>query len=272
MTSMLVIDTTTRTLAVFTANVTRAEAGLVVRPGLELPGLGFFAAGSSWTQPKDSAGLPVLLIGDGYTARSSAGFVSVTGGGLPSQTHPVVGWLGDRGLRVIRPRMARLLGPVRIVEDKASTNSNWGTAAAVHAGLPLLAAADPRAVIIAEGQSDRVAVYRLLPADPRAKAIAPFALEGVEKEHRAEMFSAESVVRRHFVSRYNWRIKQGDSPAGALHDARRWVYESAFGEFAEGRLGACWCNCVLFGEAVSLTPGECADQRTDWEESVLAHS
>lgn len=223
MTSMLIIDTTTRGLAVFTANVTRAATGLVVRPGLELPGLGLLAKGSS-CQPKDSGGLPVLLIGDGYQARSSAGFVAVTGA-IPWQTHPVVGWLGDHGLRVIRPRTARLLGPVSIVEDKASTNSNANTADAVMAGLPLLAATDPRAILIAEGQSDKVSVYRLLPVDPRAEAIASFDLNEVEEEHRAERFEPEAVAASWLRNAY--RAHKRQRVLAPLSCARSSVLESA---------------------------------------------
>lgn len=113
MTTMLVVDTSTRDLEMFTANVSRSATGLVVRPALRLPGLAFFARGSGWRSPKET-GLPVLLLGDGYQARSSAGFVELRGA-LPWQTYPVVGWLGDRGLRVIWPRTARLLGSVRVV-------------------------------------------------------------------------------------------------------------------------------------------------------------
>lgn len=225
MTSMLVIDTTSRALAVFTANVTRSATGLVVRPGLEVPGLGFFAKGSAWHSPKSSAGLPILLLGDGYQARSSAGFVSVTGGGLPWQTYPIVGWLGDHGLRVIRPRVARLLGPARIVEDKASTNSNCSTADAVLAGLPLLAAADRRAVVIAEGQSDRVQVYRLLPVDPQAAGIAPFSVGEIEEEHRSDMFAPEAVAGQ--LLRAAYRANKRAGWLGPLTGARESVLRSA---------------------------------------------
>ena len=192
MTSMLVIDTTSRSLAVFTANVSNAPAGLVIRPGLELPGLGHFLRTADWRSPKIT-GLPVLLIGDGYQAQSSAGFVSVTGA-IPWEKTPIVGWLGDRGLRTVKPIEARLLQPVRMLKDKTFSNSISGTAQAVLDGLPLLAAADPSAVLIAEGQSDRVSVYRLLPVMPE-KRIWNFSRETLEKEHREDLFTHLACVK-----------------------------------------------------------------------------
>ncbi len=215
--TMLVVDTTNRGLEMFTANVSRAETGLVVRPALPLPGLGFFARGADWRRPKDSAGLPVLLIGDGYEARSSAGFVAVSGHEhLPKV--PIIGWLGDHGLRVIRPRVARLLGPVRFIADLSAMNSNARTAEAVLAGIQLLRAADRRAVVIAEGQSDYALVHRLLPADAKATDLA-FTGE-VAEEFRREMFAPEAVMRSLFRAAY--RAEHRAWPHGTAVNAARW--------------------------------------------------
>lgn len=225
MTTMLVIDTTNRGLTLATANVSRSQTGLVIRPALGLPGLGFFAEGADWRSPKDSAGLPVLLVGEGYQAQSSAGFVSVGGYGLPHQTHPVVGTLGDHGLRVHRPRVARLLGPVRFVAEKSATNSNGRTAEAVRAGLPLLAVADLRSVVIAEGQSDRIRVWRLLPHDSNADRISSFEVAGLDEEFRGEMFAPEEVARRLFRAAYRAEERRGgDYPIMA---ARQSLSQSA---------------------------------------------
>ena len=192
MTSMLVIDATARSLAVFTANITNAPAGLVVRPALELPGLDFFIGDADWRSPKIT-GLPVLLIGDGYSAQSSAGFVRVEGI-APYPAVPIVGWLGDRGLRAIKPCQARLMNPVRLVKDKTFTNSNTGTAEAALEGVTLLAEADRRAIVIAEGQSDRVAVYRLLPATP-GQWIGSVSRGSLDIEHRSELFTHLACVK-----------------------------------------------------------------------------
>ena len=199
MTTMLVIDTTTRGLRVLVAYVTRSETGLVVREALELPGLEFFARGADWRHPKDSNGLPVLLVGDGYDAQTSAGFVDVSGPLRRFAEAPIVGTLPmDRALRVHRPRKARLMGPVRFVAESSASNSNQRTASAVCAGLPILAAADPEAILIAEGQSDYVRVYRLLPVDPVGtpyRGIPRVEVTDLEEEHRGDMFAPEAVAR-----------------------------------------------------------------------------
>lgn len=263
MTTMLVIDTTSRAISMGTANVSRSQTGLVVRPGLELPGLAFFAAGADWRSAKTSGGLPVLLIGDGYAARSSAGFVSVTGAVFRYRAHPIVGWLGDRGLRVIRPRVARLLGPVRIVADKTATNSNGSTASAVLDGLPLLAAADHRAVILAEGQSDVARVWRLLPADPAAEWIPPFEVGDLEEEFRSEMFAPEAVAQRLFRAAYRAYVRrQVAGPVGCARESLRKSAERipeirfaldrlnrSEGDFALGRVRlTTWEQAVLASE------------------------
>lgn len=262
MTKMLVIDTTNRGLTLATANVSRSQTGLVIRPALGLPGLGFFAEGADWRSPKDSGGLPVLLIGDGYQARSSAGFVSVTGAGLPYQTHPVVGWLGDHGLRVIRPRVARLLGPVRFVAEKSATNSNGQTAEAVRAGLPLLAVADLRSVVIAEGQSDRVRVWRLLPHDPAADRISSFEVTDLDEEFRGEMFAPEVVAQRLFRAAYRAEERRGES--NPLVSARLSLSQSAERipeiRFALGERVPDWRS---IGEDYSPVPA------TAWEQAAI---
>ena len=230
MTSMLVIDTTSRALAVFTANVTQAPAGLVVRPGLELPGLDFFVGDADWRSPKKSK-LPVLLIGEGYSAQSSAGFVSLKGA-IPWEKTPIVGWLGDRGLRAIKPLEARLLEPVRMLKDKTFSNSNSGTAQAVLDGLPLLAAADPSAILIAEGQSDRVNVHRLLPATP-GRSIGSVSRDSLDTEHRSELFThlacVESAARAAAWAAHDRAREEGwgSTPEWAFEYARDKAAEAA---------------------------------------------
>ena len=229
MTTMLVIDTTTRDLRVFTANVTRSETGIIVREGLELPGLEFLTRGANWRHPKDSGGLPVLLVGDGYDARSSAGFVDVRGPLRRFVEVAIVGTLPmDRALRVHRPRKARLLGPVRFVADSSATNSNWRTASAVCAGLSLLESSDPEAIIIAEGQSDYVRVYRLLPVDPvgtRYRAIAAVEVGDLDEEHRGDMFTPEAVAQVWFRTALRYWTSQ--DVYGAQSCALRDTLESA---------------------------------------------
>lgn len=222
MTTMLVIDTTTRGLRVLMANVTRSETGLVVREALELPGLEFLTRGSNWRSPKDSGGLPVLLVGDGYDAQSSAGFVDVRGPLRRFAEVAVVGTLPmDRALRVHRPRKARLLGPVRFVAESSASNSNQRTASAVCAGLPLLAAADPDAILIAEGQSDYVRVYRLLPVEPvgtQYRGIARVEVADLDEEHRGDMFAPEAVARVWFRTALRYWTGQG-----IVHEAQTCV-------------------------------------------------
>lgn len=191
MTTMLTIDTTSRDLAVWTANVTRAECGgLVVRYGLRLPSLGWMVRDRDWRCPL-APDLPVLLIGEGYQARSSAGHVTVHARWAPDQA--VVGVLDDRALRSVWPCPARILGRTRIVSDGGTGNSNPATAAAVEAGADLLMQVDPTSVIITEGQSDRAGVVRLLPGTPGERFTGT--VVDLDPEHREERFTMNRMVR-----------------------------------------------------------------------------
>jgi len=213
---MLVIDARSREVATYVANVTRAEAGLVVRKAIELPSLFRLAQGRGWDNPFPTD-MPVLVIGQGYQARSSCGFVTVQYGTKVEVWHrieddaelhiAVVAMQGDddRPLRMVRPVEAAVFKCARLIADKVMGNSNCQTADAVSAGVKLLLAADPRAVAIQEGQSDRARVVRLLPDDPKAERLAAFPLEEIEEEHRADRFTAEEVVRSmlaYLVKRY----------------------------------------------------------------------
>lgn len=208
MTTMLVIDTTTRALLAFTANVTRGPSGLVVREAMHLGDLGDLASPSPDGRPTPLGDLPILLIGDGYQSRSSAGFVEVRGHQLMS-SWPIVGWMQtDRPLRVIRPRIGRLFVPAELKKVAVATNSNPQTADAARAGAALLANSQRRRtgrrIIISEGQSDWVRTFVLeLPEE------CSLDWDSLHKEHQAERFAPESLARTLFRAAYNAARRDG---------------------------------------------------------------
>lgn len=197
MTNALVIDTTSRELASYVANVTTAEAGLVVRKALELPGLFSLVGGRGWSCPMNTS-MPVLIIGDGYKAISSEGHVNVSFGKTVERTSRptiVVGMQDfNAPLRAVRPQLASFYEAGRLMRDRGMGNSNAWTAAATAAGIDLLLQADPRSILFMEGQSDYEKVVRLLPENPKARLYELVDLLEVDKEHRGSHFTYEAIV------------------------------------------------------------------------------
>lgn len=160
----LVIDSRSRKVTTYTANVTKTGfGGLVIRQAMELPSIMFMASGHDWQNPL-YIDLPVIIIGNGYQAQSSAGHVRILEGMRCRATSKTVVGILPYGGSFIRVNLqARLLPPCKLIKSEVFGNSNTSTAAAVFGGLKLLLQADPRALLIEEGQSDSCGVIRLLP-------------------------------------------------------------------------------------------------------------
>lgn len=220
MTAMLVIDTTSRTLAVYTADVTQAETGLVIREGLEIGPLQLLVPGGrDWQNPVET-GMPVLVLGDGYQAQSSAGFVRLSGRARGRQA-VVVGRLdANRPLRLIRPTPAELFAPGRLMAQRAHSNSNWGTASAALQGVALLDQVQVGLTLV-EGQSDRTSVWRLL--GERGDPLFPF-VGALDPEHRAERFTPAAVGAA--AARAHARMSEHDH---LPREATEWRLRDAIG-------------------------------------------
>jgi hypothetical protein len=209
--SVLVIDARSRELKVFVASATQAQADnptqLVLRHALDLGNLG--ALLSSAHENNFIADMPVLVIGS-YSAMSSAGFTTTythqySGHSENMDGHRkvvVVGGLGEPfgkgGLKVLALPIAGHLirGPVEISAVTGAGNSNWNTATAAEAGAKMLAAIDRRQVILAEGQSDVVDVYRLRSVAERGgENKDEYGETRFPAEHQADRFTPYSVTR-----------------------------------------------------------------------------
>lgn len=190
MTTMLVVDTTTRELDAWTASVTRAQAGFVIRLGAEVGTL------ESLTERCGSVNMPVLLVGDGYQARSSAGFVSVLDNHWRAvDCPPVIAVLNpDKGFRV-RPQAARLLPGGTVWFEKVHTfsNSNPASAEAAIEGIKLMSSMNPDDTFVVEGQSDRLWACRIHSSDRDAPSVS---VTDISPEHRVDQFTLQAVLRR----------------------------------------------------------------------------
>lgn len=207
------IDTCSRELHVFTASMTRVaeSGGLVLRMGAQLGRLTeLLAAGNGQLR----LNMPLVVVGGGYAARSSDGFVGlhipgymprvevVGGAGFGYEKYLESGEyrrVGD-GLRRFPAPWPALLLPAGCVVEAVLThgNSNPATAAAAAAGLELLAG--PDAVVVTEGQSDWTRGYRvqaprnLTTGEPGRIDRLTVDAESIPPEHRAEMFTAEAAA------------------------------------------------------------------------------
>jgi len=128
MSNLLVIDATRRDLPVFMASVTEAiptvvgygqASRLVLRNAMDL--------GSLCELGTIEAGLPVLVLGEGYSARSSCGYVALHNTSYPAATPvEVVGlrgfpWMHHKGLKPVRPVKAYLVSNCAAIKRLPST-------------------------------------------------------------------------------------------------------------------------------------------------------
>jgi hypothetical protein len=233
-TSALVIDARTRKTTAFVASVTQAQDDnsfqLVLRHALDMGSIQKLVkpaplqGGGSWDGPVSypetgmfTTDMPVIIMGS-YSAMSSAGHVSTfyRGGEEVRDGYRkvvIVGGLGTPfakkgGLRVLgRPISAVLInGPVEIEEVRGAHSSNCASADATWAGVKLLASIDSKSVFLMEGQSDYTWVVRLHCKELGIESEFP-------AEHRTEMFSRESIVRKAvFSAAYNTFPKDGEKP------------------------------------------------------------
>lgn len=184
--NMIVIDTRSRKLETFIASVTRGKDGLVVRQALEVP-LGGLVKSVDYRGVK----MPLMVLGCGYQACSSAGAVRVLTGARGSHDSTaasikVVGFLPFKGpLFSVNIDAAVMAAGAELVEVKTFTNSNVNSANALLNGLDVLADAERSAILIAEGQSDSLWVVKIKPPKDRT-----LAWEDFESEHN-KMFWPE---------------------------------------------------------------------------------
>lgn len=209
--TVLCIDTRTRELKAFTASLTQAASGLVLRVAAQLGGLSDLLppVGTGVLRPQ----YPVIVLTGGYSAQSSAGFASVLGTERFSRTK-VVGGSGfgyekyfDTGTRRVGDGLRRFKAPLEAVLLPADCavellpthgNSNPATADAAVEGLRLLAAR-PGSIVIAEGQSDWTRGYLIrVPrrTDRGCYGQYDWLAGGMEipSEHRTDVFSEEAVA------------------------------------------------------------------------------
>lgn len=197
--TILTIDTRTRELKVASVSVTKTEMGLVLRKGAEIGCLKDVCAG---LVGKDYW---YLILGSGYQAQSSAGFVRLMVESFFDSTPAIVGACGfgrtpteGNSLRAtsFSWKGKLVFGKIRKLDLRIESNVA-ATAAAIE-GLKILARVPGQNVIV-EGQSDRLSAWAI----SASKAEIPeFPLE-----HRAEMFTSEKLVEaafRTFVRRSRW--------------------------------------------------------------------
>lgn len=155
MTTMYTIDTTTRALEVGVAEVTKCDLGTIVRPQVMLGRLEDLVANATREQPL-RLDYPVLLVGGGYRARSSAGFVSVdTWNRWYPATCVVAGEYRRTGdIRPHRPVHGGILPPCTVWADG---QFGWSNEAAAS----ILLQQNPGEVVITEGQSNWARGYHL---------------------------------------------------------------------------------------------------------------
>lgn len=198
----LFIDPTDRqNMPVSTVSVTEVPGkGLVLRFGAEVGNLADLAG--------QFIDLPVIVATRGWSARSSAGFVSINCA-LPKQT--VIGlqgmpWFkGGKGLRLLGcPMEVVIVGGAEIrriaTHADGHYNSNWASASAADAALAIRGRINAFGVIISEGQSDYTHAWELRPLrTPQCDQWGNYASTPAMEwpvEHRLDRFTDEEVVKK----------------------------------------------------------------------------
>lgn len=185
------IDATDRKLPVWTASVTEAKGGLVLRKAMRTGQLEELVEKRAF-----NSSLPIIVMGE-YSAKESAGFTSQIGGRHFKEVS-VVGGAGFgyvpkggmtvRGnpLRQFKKSFRAVLCPkgtfVRQIE--MYRGSNWGVADAALEGLKALSLLNEH-FVLAEGQSDYVRGFEFV--SPKGEHEYP----EFKPEHRAWIFDPE---------------------------------------------------------------------------------
>lgn len=194
--TVIVIDARSRERNVFTASATQLPgmSAIVLRKGA--------AVGKVETLHGQTAEYPILVVGS-YAARSSAGHVTPIG----VENFDSVVWVGGAGFGFTEhgedgkavhkgyglrpfgwPLEATLIpAGARVSAVETHRNSNPATADAAFAGLRLQAKANPRLLVLVEGQSDYTSATAIeVPENAEAPEF--------QEEHRAEdLFSPEKM-------------------------------------------------------------------------------
>jgi len=217
------------------------------------------------------ADMPVLVIG-GYSAMNSAGFAATythqfSGHSENMDGHRkvvVVGGLGSPfgkgGLKVLAlPIVGHLIrGPVEISCVTGTGNSNWNTATAAMAGAKMLASINRQAVILAEGQSDLIDVYRLRSVVERGGENGDeFGETQFPPEHHTDRFTPAAVVRSMLWSQSFRALRsgldEGEKPSDEAVEAEVGRRISTYMEAKKGDFwGAHVCLGKNFGEIGGL--------------------
>lgn len=218
MTTMYTINTSARSLEVAVAEVTKCDLGLVVRPTHQLGRLEDLVARATKEEPLrlDS---PILLMGEGYQAQSSAGFVRTESWRMSWAVEDVVAgeYRRTHDFRPHRPVLGGILPPSTVWADN---DPGWANEAAAS----VLQQQDPRAVIVAEGQSNWARGYHLGRIDEGAW----FGPEAIEAEWRAEVLDAMSVENyTAAIFRAHFRALKKRGVSGGLSMAREGLREVA---------------------------------------------
>lgn len=230
MTTMYMLATSSRELEVAVAEVTKCDLGLIARPQVELGSLRDLVATATRERPL-SLKYPALIMGDGYQARSSAGFVKIDSWSAIWEIQMVIAGeyrrTGD--IRPHRPVRGGILSPCTVWAD---TNPGWG----IEAAASILYQLYPGEVIISEGQSNWSRGYHLCLGDN------PLDVD-IRRETRSEVL--EPLRLENFTAallRAAFRANKGLS--GPLLMARESVRQSAeqihsqeLDEFLTARLG-----------------------------------
>jgi hypothetical protein len=201
--NFLVIDTSNRDLSTFVASATQVgeedsqNLKLVLRHALDGPSLERLSSGGLATTT-----MPILLVGGGYKAQSSEGFVRVNADG-PSRDMWVVGAAGCLGAKSLRPlghaQRAVLLPPSYIQKGVCrGGNANRQVKEAVEAAASLFGKAT-QATTIVEGQSNRANTFIF-------KAVQGWAWPEFPAEHQdrfseADLFEAALKDRLWYLTR-----------------------------------------------------------------------
>lgn len=218
MTTMYTIDTSTRSLEVGVAEVTKCDLGLIVRPAHQLGRLEDLVARATKEAPLrlDS---PILLMGEGYQAQSSAGFVRTESWRMSWAVEWMVAgeYRRTHDARPHRPVLGGILPPSTVWADR---NFGWADEAAAS----VLLQQDPEAVIVSEGQSNWARGYHLARIDEETR----FSPEAIEAEWRTEVLDAMSVENyAAAIFRAHFRALKKRGVGGPLSMAREGLQEVA---------------------------------------------
>ena len=199
MTNVLVIDTSERSLPTFVASATQVgnSSRLVLRHAADGPSLERISISGI-----PNTTMPVLLVGGGYKAQSSEGFVRVNADG-PSQEVWVVGAAGCLGANALRAlgvaQRAVLLPPSSIMKGVCrGGKTNRQVKEAVEAAASLFGKV-ARVTTLMEGQSNRADTFIFKPVE--GWSWPEFHSEHQERFGDKQLFEAALNDRANYLAR-----------------------------------------------------------------------